>query len=110
MYGNGTASASSPTRPPGVEVSGLSVRCVHDGNPIAGYRHTRYDGIKSKAPKRAKCADCGGKLRYTATVWAPVEWRADGRYECPAVTFTSPEAARAACVGEQVDRSFVIFP
>ena len=89
---------------------GVSIRCPHWSTPGSGQYHTRYDGVQSKAPKRTRCEGCGGTLVRTATVWGAVEWRADGRYECPAVTYTSPEQAQAACTGEQVARSFSFIP
>lgn len=82
--------------------AGVQVRCLGLGR----YPCTTFDGLRSKAPKRTKCAHCGGRLYTRATVWAPVEWRGDGRYERPAVTFATPETAQAACVGAQVVRHF----
>lgn len=84
--------------------AGIEVRCPHR----VTYDCTYYRGLASKAPKRAKCPRCGGVLVRTATVWAVVPFQQAGRYECPATTYPSPEAAEAACPDDAVSvvRSF----
>lgn len=86
--------------------SGVFVLCALRDATGLSFNHTSYAGLASRAPKRQKCAYCGGKLVSEPSVWAAVEWRADGRYERPARTFTSPEAAQDACAGDLVVRRF----
>lgn len=97
--------------------AGVSVRCALERTPGSGYNHTRYDGTRSKAPKRQKCAGCGGRLSSTPTIYAVVDWRADGRYELPGwkCQFSNPDAAQkmadslhAAIMPGAVVRSFAV--
>lgn len=85
---------------------GVSISCPHRDGVGHSTFHDSYFGTVGKAPKRSKCSYCGGRLTRTPTVWGLVDWRADGRYERPDLTFPSPAQAGALRLGEQVVRPF----
>lgn len=86
--------------------SGVVVTCPNRDMPGAGHRHTSFAGLRSRAPKRARCEGCGGALTTSVRVWAPVEHRPDRRYVRPSVTYPTPEAASAAATWDQVVMTF----
>lgn len=93
----------------GASGPGIEVLCPNRDNvgPHAMY-HTTYRGTKSGRPGRKKCEYCGTALVESEKVWGPVEFRQDGNYTKPEVTYPSPEKAQEAATGEQVVRGFSV--
>lgn len=57
----------------------------------SGYPHTSGDG----APKRKKCAYCGGTLATMTGVYGVFVWRGDGRYRIADAVATFARETRA---------------
>jgi hypothetical protein len=50
--------------------------CPHANDTGLSFQHTHGNG----APKRKKCAYCGGVLYTITGLWGVFTWRGDGRY------------------------------
>lgn len=66
-----------------------------------GYPHTSGDG----APKRKRCAYCGGSLYTSAGTWGVFVWTGDGRYplDNAVCTFTRQTKADAYATATRPD-------